>query len=57
MIRCFSSPDVPYERSIKQHFPAQETSGREAQMDIRNVAEIVIEGMKKHAEELQLAGQ
>ncbi|MBQ6549885.1 MAG: hypothetical protein IJL78_00570 [Lachnospiraceae bacterium] len=57
MIRCFSSPDVPYERSIKQHFPAQEISGREAQMDIRDVAEIVIEGMKKHAEELQLAGQ
>ena len=26
------------------------------QMDIREVAEIVIEGMKKHAEELQLAG-
>ena len=27
------------------------------QMDIRDVAEIVIEGMKMHAEELQLAGQ
>lgn len=27
------------------------------QMDIRDVAEIVIEGMKKHAEELQLARQ